>query len=67
MLEEIVTAAIHWIQAGLPLRCLKIVLLETDPENTGLILRFKSMKGSYHAGKMQKEKVRSMQYCAAMK
>ena len=47
MLEEIVTAAVHWMQAGLPLSCLKIVLLETDPENTGLILHFKSMKASY--------------------
>ncbi len=58
MLEEIVAAAIHWIEAGLPLRCLKIVLLETDPENMGLILRFKSMKESYHARKMERQEVR---------
>ena len=57
MLEEIVTAGVHWMQAGLPLSCLKIVLLETDPANTGLILHFKSMKASYQAGKMQKQKV----------
>ena len=57
ILEELVTTAIHWIEAGLPLRCLKIVLLETDPENTALILRFKTMKESYCAGKMEKQKV----------
>lgn len=49
--------AIHWIEAGLPLRCLKIVLLETDPENTALILRFRTMKKSYCAGKMEKQMV----------
>lgn len=59
ILEELVPTAIHWIEAGLPLRCLKIVLLETDPENTALILRFKTIKESYCAGKMEKQKVKN--------
>ena len=62
MLDELVKAAIHWIETGLPLRCLKIVLLETDHGNTGLVLRFKSIKESYHAGEIEKQKVMYLLY-----
>ncbi|XP_028416557.1 uncharacterized protein LOC114540636 [Dendronephthya gigantea] len=62
MLEELVTAAIHWIETGLSLRCLKIVLLEREHENTELILRFKKMKESYQKGRMEKQKEHLSEY-----
>lgn len=57
MLEELVSTAIHWIETGLLLSCLKIVLLEGEHENMELLLRFKAMKESYQKGRMEKQKV----------
>ena len=58
VLKSIVRAACHWIKAGLPLRCLKIVVYTRDPEhvscaNAELLNSFSQLKAKWEKSKAE--------------
>lgn len=60
MLKLLVNAAVHWIKAGLPLRCLKIVLFSRNitkksSDNELLIKLFQNLKEN-HAVKVEEHR-----------
>ena len=67
MLRSIVDAAIHWMQIGLPLKVLKIVIYSKDPERDiatphlliGCFQRLKTRWEKYTEDEKRKAKVMS--------
>ncbi|XP_064629100.1 uncharacterized protein LOC135488421 isoform X2 [Lineus longissimus] len=66
MLKAMVNAAGHWMQAGLPLECLKIVIYSPNPQNAKtdptLLQQFEKLKKKWEASKSALKDISEIKY-----